>query len=152
MKLNFNVKSSWIRILASAILLAIITLIVFEIHSMYNLFQEITPREMGNLLYILSFVLPYIFVVALFNIASNIKDSLLRGVKIGVISGVILFVFWAIYFEVLKTIYPAEPWEGGYGIIFPLSGLFTIFFIVSSIVGMLISYFIRKAIAKRRSN
>jgi len=96
----------------------------------------------------LFFIIPYIFVTALINKASNITHSVSTGAKIGVLAGIFYFAYLSTYFLYLQASNPETYYEGGFGIIIPLSAFFTAILVTFSIVGMLISYFIRKVMKK----
>ena len=140
-----NDKQDWIQITVSAILLAIITIIVLEIIIIFYPFQNSTPEELGNLLYILSFILPYLLIIALFNKVDNLKDTILKGAIIGILSGFFLLLFFIAYFKSQKSLNPERYAlaEGGYPMILVFCGIFTLFFIISSITGLILSYFIK---------
>ena len=102
--------SAWVRIIVSSILIATL---IFAL-------KRISPLNPEWI-----YMLINLCIVALLNRPESIKDSIIAGALIGLLTGVILSVFY------LSSIVLA-----------------TIFFIVFGIIGMLISYVIGKSIAR----
>ena len=146
MDLKNIVKSDWMRVICTSILLIVITTIVSSLLSLRIAYTERTPDS--STIEIISFILAGIIVVALLNKAKSIKNSISRGATIGILAGIFYSVSLFTYFLYLQASNPETHYDGGFGLIIILSAFFTLFWLITSISGMLISYFIRKVMKK----
>jgi len=91
----------------------------------------------------LNFALPIIFIVSLINRAKHLKNSILKGSVIGILSW--LFFFTYEYIDASSSGY--VDWGFFLGLrIF----VFMPLLLISSIIGMAISYFVRKQIRNKK--
>ena len=147
MNLKTILKSVHIRAIVSAMILLVITLVIFELAWLGYL--QIILRSP---LFYLLFVIPYSFITFLLNKASELIHSVLIGFEIGILAGVIYYISVWVYFIILQLQNPEEHVTGDL-IGRSISTIFyTIFMIIYSIIGMFISYLIRKSITKKRQS
>jgi len=126
-------KSNTIRILVSSILISVFMMSILDGNLPFMVFS----RE----LVWLNFALPIIFIVSLINKAKHLKNSILKGSVIGILSW--LFFFTYEYIDVSIN----RDWGFFWGLII---FVFMPLLIISSIIGMVISYFVKKQIDKRK--
>ncbi len=138
-KMDFKnlVKSEWLRVVITSIILIVGSYLVSYLLSLRMHYTQRTPND--STIEIISFILIGILIVAILNKPKTMIKSIHTGIIIGILSGGIFLFSISIY-------------VGFGGLFITLTMFYTLFWILSGISGMLLSYFIRKAIAKRRSN
>ena len=132
------IKSDYLRIIVSSILVSLFMILAFNRH----LPPLHTPFE-RELLW-LNYALPIIFITALLNIGKTIKNSIIKGAIIGILG----WFFFFIYNYIDLSISPSFSDWGFFMAFFIL--IFLPLLLISSIIGMIISYFIKKQIEKRK--
>ena len=145
MNLKTILKPVHIRAIVSAIILLAITLALFEL-AWQGYFQIILKSPLFYLL----LIIPYVLITFLLNKASNLIYSVLLGLEIGILAGVIYYISILAYYIILQLQNPEEHVTGDLMGRFFSAVVYTVFIVIYSIIGMLISYFIRKSIAKKR--
>ena len=146
MNLKTIVKSDWMRVIFTSILLIAITIIISYLLSLRIAYTERTPDS--STIEIIGFILAGIIVVALLNKPKSIKNSISRGVMIGILTGIFYSLSLSAYFLYLQALNPETHYDGGFGLIIIMSAFFTLFWLIASISGMLISYIIRNVMKK----
>lgn len=132
-RFRFILKSNSIRIFVSSILISVFMISILDGNLPFVFSREFTW---------LNFALPIIFIVSLINRAKHLKNSILKGSVIGILSWLFLFTYE--YIDVSIN----TDWGFFLGLmIFAFMPLL----IISSIIGMVISYFVKKQIDKRRA-
>ena len=115
----------------------LITFTLFELENFWHL--QINFK--GPLLF-LFLIIPFILVSYTLINATSIMNSVLLGLKIGILAGIFYYISVWIYFLILQALNPEKHVAGD----LPFRLLYTIFFVIIitiySIFSMLISHFI----------
>ena len=133
--LNFNN----IRMFVSSILISLFMILLFNGGYLPNI-----PTPFERELVWLNFALPIIFIVALLNSGKTLENAIKKGAIIGILG----WLFFFIYYYIECFISP-DFWQWGLFWAFFIF-IFLPLLIISSIIGLVISYYIRRHLEKRK--
>ena len=133
MNLKVIIKSDSVRVIVSSIFISVFMISILDV----NLQHLVFSREFIWL----NFALPIIFITAILNGAEILKNSILKGSVIGILSWLFLFTY-----EYINISINAD-WGFFLGL---MIFVFMPLLIISSIFGMVISYFVRKQIGNKK--
>jgi len=129
------IKSNNLRIIVSSILVSLFMILVLSIR-----FYLTLPFSIEGIFGWMQYALPIIGITAILNKAKDLKSSISTGTAIGFIAGLLFLIY------LLIPNLDGEDWT--LFIVINISA--TLVFIISSIIGVVISYFIRKQIRNKK--
>jgi hypothetical protein len=134
------IKSNILKVIVSSILV-FLSLIVFKEMIFPNYIKYLIDLLGTQYIWII-IIIPIILITAILNKDKDLKISILIGIVIGIIAGIFFLVY------LLNTIY---DYDKDWGLLIAVNIYATLAFIISSIIGVVTSYLIRKQIERMKT-